>query len=84
MLNLCGITEKGVRSLMQTQVCSADLLLVDDRLMNDWQLLYEILEAVQPQEILHISGGFSEAADVFAGIPVRQVAAQAERYSFWR
>ena len=84
LLNLCGINEKDALALVQTEICSADLLLVDDRLMNDWQLLFDLCASVQPQEILLVSGGFSETADRFAGIPVMQVETRPARYYFWR
>ena len=84
MLSLCGINVEDARMLVQTQVCSADLLLIDDRLMSDWQMLYDVCTAVQPQEILLISGGFSEASDHFSGIPVTQVENQPASYRFWR
>lgn len=83
-LSLCGIKGEAAVSLVQEQLCSADILVVDDSLMNDWQTMFTICNSVQPKQILLVSAGYSEYGESFASIPVVPVERQAVRFYFWR
>ena len=64
--------------------CEAGILVVDDGLANDWQALYDLCQRIKPEQILVITGGYSEHGDRFAGIPLILVEHEVQRFRFVR
>ena len=64
--------------------CGADILLVDDRICDDWGILYEICRTVEPSRLLIVSNGYSEYGESFSGIPVTLVDWEGIRFRFVR
>ena len=84
LLSLCGLREGEAQSLVQNEDCEADVLLVDDRLANDWQTLYDLCMAVQPERILVTSNGYTEHGESFIGIPLTLMERSSVRFRFVR
>ena len=70
LVSLCGLRTEEALTIVTESPCSADILLVDDRLANDWQVLLSLCEAVEPGQILVTSSGYSEHGESFGGIPL--------------
>ncbi len=84
LLSLCGLKENEALSVVQEYGCMADILLVDDRIANDWKTLYDLCKAVQPQQILVTSNGYSEHGESFGGIPLTLLERECVRFRFVR
>ena len=84
LLSLCGLKETEALSVVEEHGCMADILLVDDRLANDWKTLYDLCKATQPQQILVTSNGYSEHGESFGGIPLRLLEREGVRFRFVR
>ena len=84
LLSLCGLKENEAIAVVQEHGCMADLLLVDDRLANDWKTLYDLCKAVQPQQILVTSNGYSEHGESFSGIPLTLLERETIQFRFVR
>ena len=70
------ISEKS----MQT----GDILLVDDRIANDWTLMYEICHQVQPTQIVVTTNGYSEHGETFFGVPITHLRQETIQFRFLR
>jgi len=84
LISLCGIKAQTVGDVLENNECSADLLLVDDTIANDWQLLYEICQRVKPEQIVITTTGYSEHGDSFGGIPVTILQQETLQFRFLR
>ena len=84
LLSLCGLKEIEAIAVVQEHGCMADLLLVDDRLANDWKTLYDLCKAMQPQQILVTSNGYSEHGESFSGIPLTLLERETIQFRFVR
>ena len=84
LLSLCGLKETEALTVVQEYACEADVLLVDDRLANDWKTLYDLCKNLQPQQILVTSGGYSEHGESFGGIPITLIERDGVQFRFVR
>jgi len=84
LLSLCGLRAQAALTVIEKYPCSADVLLVDDALANDWSLLYTLCSVVQPSEILVTSNGYSEHGESFVGIPLTLIGWNGVQYRFLR
>ena len=84
LLSLCGLKADDALKIVETDPCRAGILVVDDRLANDWQVLYDLCQRVEPEQIIVITGGYSEHGDRFAGIPLTLLEEDAQRFRFVR
>ncbi|MBR5537026.1 MAG: ComEC/Rec2 family competence protein [Clostridia bacterium] len=84
LLSLCGVKTNDALRLTETYPCEAGILVVDDYLANDWQVLYDLCQRIQPEQILVITGGYSEHGDRFAGIPLTLVDDNVQQFRFVR
>lgn len=84
LLCLCGLREAEAVYIAKNYACGADVLLVDDRLANDWKTLYDLCMVVQPNEILVTSSGYSEHGESFCGIPLTLMGKECARFRFMR
>ena len=57
---------------------------MDDRLANEWKTLYDLCSAVQPEQILVTSSGYSEQAENFVGVPMTLITQERVRFRFLR
>ena len=69
LLDLCGVKPEQVRAVLEDRVCTADYLLLDDRLMNDSVILLYLVQAVQPDRILVADSGFRTYGKEYNGVP---------------
>ena len=84
LLSLCGLKITDALAVTETYPCGAGILVVDDGLANDWQALYDLCQRIKPEQILVITGGYSEHGDRFAGIPLILVEREVQRFRFVR
>ena len=84
LLSLCGLKITDALAVTETYPCEAGILVVDDGLANDWQALYDLCQRIKPEQILVITGGYSEHGDRFAGIPLILVEREVQRFRFVR
>ena len=84
LLSLCGLKITDALAVTETYPCEAGILVVDDGLANDWQALYDLCQRIKPEQILVITGGYSEHGDRFAGIPLILVEREIQRFRFVR
>ncbi len=84
LFSLNAIRPKDVPDILSAYNCSADLLLVDDTIANDWALLYDICKTVQPREIILTTNGYSEHNTTFTGIPLTMLQWDSRAFSFRR
>lgn len=84
VLSLCGLKAQTIPAVVADNQCAADILLVDDSIANDWELLYEICQQVQPQQIVITTSGYSEHGDSFGGIPVTLLQQETLEFRFLR
>ena len=57
---------------------------MDDRICDNWGILYEICRTVEPSRLLIVSNGYSEYGESFSGIPVTLVDWEGIRFRFVR
>lgn len=84
LLSLCGVKAEDALAVVEHNECGADILLVDDRICDDWGILYEICRTVEPSRLLIVSNGYSEYGESFSGIPVTLVDWEGIRFRFVR
>ena len=84
LLSLCGLKGKNIPSLLAENICAADILLVDDRIANDWTLMYEICHQVQPTQIVITTNGYSEHGETFFGVPITHLRQETIQFRFLR
>ena len=84
LFSLCGVKTQNVLPVLENNQCEADILLVDDRIANDWNLLYEICQQASPGQIVITTTGYSEHGESFAGIPVTQLQQETLQFRFLR
>ena len=84
LLSLCGIKGQSVPHVLAENICTADILLVDDRIANDWKLMYEICQQVQPTQIIITTNGYSEHGETFRGVPITHLRQETIQFRFLR
>ena len=84
LVSLCGVKAADALRIAESYPCESGILVVDDNLANDWQVLYDLCQRIKPEQILVITGGYSEHGDRFAGIPLTLVDDEAQRLRFVR
>jgi len=84
LVSLCGVKAAEALRIAESYPCESGILVVDDNLANDWQVLYDLCQRIKPEQILVITGGYSEHGDRFAGIPLTLVDDEAQRLRFVR
>ena len=84
LLSLCGMKAEDALAVIEHNECGADILLVDDRICDDWGIWYEICRTVEPSRLLIVSNGYSEYGESFSGIPVTLVDWEGIRFRFVR
>lgn len=84
LFSLCGVKTQNVLPVLENNQCAANILLVDDRIANDWNVLYEICQRVKPSQIVITTTGYSEHSESFAGIPVTQLRQETLQFRFLR